>query len=195
MEPRKMDSLEPQVGVGHRDGDVVYFLGRACRLSVTHSVWKRVRLEADVLHVSLAHDTDSQRVRRLVDEWFVRQAREALPHCFAEAVARHGWRLRHARVPLVLRAPGQPCGLRLTVRPMRSRWGSCSMDGHVTLSAELVRLPQRLVEYVAVHELCHLVHHNHSAAFYFQVATCLPDWRQRRAELRAVAHSQARDKT
>lgn len=69
------------------------------------------------------------------------------------------------------------------------------MDGHVTLSAELVRLPQRLVEYVAVHELCHLVHHNHSAAFYFQVATCLPDWRQRRAELRAVAHSQARDKT
>lgn len=190
-----MDSLEPQVGVRHRDGDVVYFLGRACRLSVTHSVWKRVRLEADVLHVSLAHDTDSQRVRRLVDEWFVRQAREALPHCFAEAVARHGWRLRHARVPLVLRAPGQPCGLRLTVRPMRSRWGSCSMDGHVTLSAELVRLPQRLVEYVAVHELCHLVHHNHSAAFYFQVATCLPDWRQRRAELKAVAHSQARDKT
>ncbi len=190
-----MDHLSSQIREGLQNGDLVYYLGRACRLCVTHSVWKRVSLESDVLHVALAHDADGERVRRLVDEWFVRRAREDLPHCFAEVLARHGWRLRHVRVPLVMRAPDRPLGLRLTVRPMRSRWGSCSVDGHVTLNAELVRLPHRLVEYVAVHELCHLVHHNHSAAFYFQVACCLPDWRQRRAELKAVALGKARGKT
>ncbi len=175
-----------------QSGDVVYYLGRACRLCVKHSVWKRVTLESDVLHVTLAHDTDGARVKRLVDEWFVQQAREELPRCFAEVLERYGWRLRNTRVPLVMRTPDQPQGLRLTVRPMRSRWGSCSVDGHVTLNAELVRLPRRLVEYVAVHELCHLIHHNHSAAFYFQLASCLPDWRQRRTELKAVALKEAR---
>lgn len=190
-----MNGQVAQAGVEHRDGDAVYYFGRVCRLRVTHSVWKRVSLETDVLHVALAHDTDDERVRGLVEKWFVRQAREDLPHCFAEALARHGWRLRNTRVPLVMSAPDQPRGLRLTVRPMRSRWGSCSVDGHVTLNAELVRLPHRLVEYVAVHELCHLVHHNHSAAFYFQVASCLPDWRQRCAELKAVTLGKTRETT
>ncbi|HRR34695.1 MAG TPA: M48 family metallopeptidase [Kiritimatiellia bacterium] len=118
-----------------------------------------------------------------------------LGRCFAEALARHGWRLRHTRVPLVVRMPGQPDGIKLTLRKMRSRWGSCSVDGRVTLNTELARLPYRLVEYVAVHELCHLVHHNHSPAFYFQVASCLPDWRQRRDELKAVTLGKVRPKT
>lgn len=68
------------------------------------------------------------------------------------------------------------------------------MNGHITLGAELVHLPRRLIDYVAVHELCHLAHPNHSPAFWFQVATCLPDWRQRRGELKqwqARAHGQA----
>ena len=119
-----MDHLSSQIREGLQNGDLVYYLGRACRLCVTHSVWKRVSLESDVLHVALAHDADGERVRRLVDEWFVRRAREDLPHCFAEVLARHGWRLRHVRVPLVMRAPDRPLGLRLTVRLMRSRWGS-----------------------------------------------------------------------
>jgi hypothetical protein len=162
----------------------VFFLGRPCRLAVTHSVWKRVTLEGDLLRVSLSRDSDAARVRKLVDDWFLEQARRRLPVCFAEAVTRHGWRITKTRVPLVMRSAARLDGLRLTVRQMRTRWGSCSLDGHVTLSAELIHLPRPLIEYVAVHEICHLAHHNHSPAFWFQVATCLPDWRQRRAELR-----------
>ena len=141
-------------------------------------------LEDDVLRVSLFYESDAERIRNLVDGWLLERAKRVLPECFAETLARYGWRIMNARVPLVMRGVGQPDGIRLAVRRMKSRWGSCSVDGRVTLNAELIHLPRRLVDYVAVHEFCHLAHHNHSPAFWFQVATCLPDWRQRRAELK-----------
>ena len=167
-----------------RDGMTVYCLGRPCRLAVTHSVWKRVTLTEDVLHVSLPSETDAARIQTLINDWLLEQARAVLPECFSEALTRYGWRIMKPRVPLVMRSIAQPGGVCLTVRRMKTRWGSCSVDGHITLNADLVHLPHRLIEYVAVHEFCHLAHHNHSPAFWFQVGTCLPDWRQRRAELK-----------
>jgi predicted metal-dependent hydrolase len=167
------------------DGEGVFFLGRRCRLEVSHAVWSRVALDGETLRVTLCNTSDAARIRKLVDGWLLEQARQTLPGLFAAALERHGWRIRRPRVPLVPRSDAQPDGLRLTVRRMRSRWGSCSVDGRITLGAELLQLPHRLIEYVVVHELCHLAHPNHAPAFWFQVATCLPDWRQRRGELKA----------
>ena len=53
-----------------------------------------------------------------------------------------------------------------TLRRMRKRWGSCSHDGRILLNTQLVGASKRCIDYVIVHELCHAVHHNHSAAFY-----------------------------
>jgi predicted metal-dependent hydrolase len=151
---------------------------------VARSVWNRVALDGGTLHVSLGNTSNAARIRRLVDDWLLEQARAVLPKLFEAALRRHAWRIRKTRVPLAMRADGEAEGLRLTIRRMRTRWGSCSADGHITLSAGLIHLPRRLVEYVSVHELCHLAHHNHAPAFWFQVATCLPDWRQRRDDLK-----------
>lgn len=69
----------------------------------------------------------------------------------------------------------------VTLRDMTSRWGSCRKEtGHLTFNTRLGCLPEELVEYVVVHELCHLVHANHSAQFWALVAACLPDWKTRR---------------
>lgn len=164
-------------------GATVFVLGAPCRLEVTRSVWKGVSRENDVLRVTLYNHSDMARIQTLVETWFQQQAREVLPVCLQNALANFGGLLRSAAFPLVMRSAHQPDGVYLTVRPMKTRWGSCSKDGHVTLSTELFHMPHRLIEYVIVHELCHLVHLNHSPAFYFQVARCLPDWRQRRREL------------
>ncbi len=75
---------------------------------------------------------------------------------------------------------------RLTVRGQRTRWGSCSARGTVSLNWRLMQVPTLLVDYVVVHELCHLRHLNHSPAFWGMVAGILPDWRDRRARLRAL---------
>ncbi len=75
---------------------------------------------------------------------------------------------------------------RLTVRGQRTRWGSCSARGTISLNWRLMQVPAALVDYVVVHELCHLRHLNHSSAFWEMVGGIVPDWRDRRARLRAL---------
>lgn len=77
---------------------------------------------------------------------------------------------------------------KVSVKKMRSRWGSCSPQGNISINLLLGHLPNRLLEYVAVHEVCHLVHHNHSKYFWALVAEHLPDHRNRRRELRVYGH-------
>ena len=74
----------------------------------------------------------------------------------------------------------------LTVRSQRTRWGSCSARGTISLNWRLMQVPANLVDYVVIHELCHLRHLNHSPAFWEMVGEIVPDWRDRRAQLRAL---------
>lgn len=75
-----------------------------------------------------------------------------------------------------------PCGIRVTAA--RTRFGSCSSKGRLCFSLYLMAYPDEAVEYVVVHELAHLRHHDHSPAFYAEVEKYLPDWRQRQSLLR-----------
>jgi predicted metal-dependent hydrolase len=59
------------------------------------------------------------------------------------------------------------------------RWGSCSANGDISISTRLLLAPRGMLEYVCVHELAHLLHHDHSARFWRVVAGALPDFRQR----------------
>lgn len=65
---------------------------------------------------------------------------------------------------------------KVSYRKAKSRWGSCSGRGNVSLNTALVKLPMECIEYVIVHELCHLKHHNHSKDFWNEVAKYLPDF-------------------
>ena len=70
------------------------------------------------------------------------------------------------------------------VRIMRSRWGSCNKQkASLNFSLELAHRDHRLVEYVVVHELAHLIEANHGPGFYAVMDAHLPDWKARRAEL------------
>jgi predicted metal-dependent hydrolase len=71
----------------------------------------------------------------------------------------------------------------LQVRQMRTRWGSCTARGKILLNLKLVMLPRQLIDYVVVHELCHLVEHNHGKAFYDLLSRVMPGWQERREKL------------
>ena len=75
----------------------------------------------------------------------------------------------------------------LKFRKMRSRWGSCSSKGVITLNSELMKLEKELIRYVIIHELAHLVHMNHSKEFHALVESYLPDSKQIRKRLKAVS--------
>ncbi|MEL0027995.1 MAG: SprT family zinc-dependent metalloprotease [Perlucidibaca sp.] len=92
------------------------------------------------------------------------------------------WLPRRLQERLVVAGPEwAPAGLRL--RHMRSRWGSCSRAGEITLNTQLMSVPEACIDYVICHELCHLREFNHGPRFYAWQESLCPDWRQRRQEM------------
>lgn len=65
----------------------------------------------------------------------------------------------------------------VTIRDQKSRWGSCSSRGTLSFNYRLIFAPPRVLDYVVVHELCHLTHMNHSKDFWNMVATVMPDYK------------------
>ncbi|MBC7292768.1 MAG: M48 family metallopeptidase [Thermoleophilia bacterium] len=74
----------------------------------------------------------------------------------------------------------------VTIRASRTRWASCSPRGTISLSLRLLFLPQDLVDYVLLHELCHTKQPNHSQAFWQLVARHDPDYREKVQRLRKI---------
>ena len=75
---------------------------------------------------------------------------------------------------------------RITITSAKTRFGSCSSAGNISYSYRLMRFPPAAQEYVVVHELCHRIYMNHSAAFYKKIESILPDYKKRRALLKNI---------
>ena len=72
----------------------------------------------------------------------------------------------------------------VTIRQTKTRWGSCSSNGRLNFNYKILFLPTELQDYLIVHELCHLIHHNHSTAFWNLVEELIPAYRQLDQRLR-----------
>ncbi len=78
----------------------------------------------------------------------------------------------------------------VSIRNQKTRWGSCSKKGTISLSYRLVLLPPEVRDYVLVHELCHLAHMNHSVRFWQLVARTIPNYKLLRKQLQKYAVTQ-----
>lgn len=117
---------------------------RACVRITSDAITLRLPASADIA------DVESQElINKGVTEALHREARELLP-AMVEVVSR--------RTGLNYRS--------VAIRATRSKWGSCSSRNDLSLSVYLMLLPDHLIEYIIVHELCHTVHRNHSAEFH-----------------------------
>jgi predicted metal-dependent hydrolase len=92
-----------------------------------------------------------------------------------------GRREAHARISLIAQSEAAALGVtysRLTLRDQRSRWGSCSSSGALSFNWRLVLAPHDVLDYVVVHEVCHLVELNHGPAFWRLVERRRPGYRE-----------------
>jgi predicted metal-dependent hydrolase len=154
-------------------GESHRYLGRQYRLRIVahdpEANRDQVRLTRGELRVIGPGDLSPTRVKDLLQCWYLERARVVFDAILAEVFdtfARQG----HDRP-------------RIAVREMRSRWGSLSPGGQMTLNSRLVQAPRPCVEYVIVHELCHLAHKNHSVRFFSTLGQVMPDWQVRKQRL------------
>lgn len=160
---------------GYGPGDMQRFLGREHALHIGAHVRGSVRLDESGFHIHTRGEPGPAKVRALLDRWFHNQAAtlfaERLAVWFPVLRAHTGEALPDTLPPLKVRA-------------MRSRYGSCSHRGIITLNRHLIATPLACIDYVLVHELCHLRHFSHDRAFYALLEAMLPDWRERKARLK-----------
>ncbi|MGD9694868.1 MAG: M48 family metallopeptidase [Thermoleophilia bacterium] len=152
-------------GAGLADGDRLALLDGELLLDVTRRPGRaRARRDGAVLGVALADDADLDAV---VERWYRAAAARELG-VRADAAAR--------------RLGADVAGV--TVRDTRSRWGSCSSAGRLSFSWRLLLAPEAVLDYVVVHEACHLVRPDHSPAFWALVREQMPGYEVPRRWLR-----------
>lgn len=151
----------------YQSGETFLVLGCPYMLELVDSgedsrirVEKRDRLLVLSLPVGLG-GADVQTRRKAVEAYYRELAVNYLPARVKELAAAHGF--RYARV---------------RVKNQKTRWGSCSSKGNINLNLRLMMAPEQAIDYVILHELCHLRVLNHSPAFWSLVESCLPDYRR-----------------
>jgi len=147
-------------------GETHYYLGRQYRLKVVEERIKGVKLIGKFIHVFTPDTSDKENIRNQLDRWYGKHAQNIFSlHarlCY-EKVKRF-----HIPFPLVV------------IRKMKRRWGSLANSGSILLNTELIKTPLYCIDYVIMHEMCHLMIPKHNSKFYDLLNRCLPDWHKRK---------------
>ncbi len=147
-------------------GGEVPYLGETLRIITTDKV-KSIKLEDGVL---LFPFHDQNQADLVLSKWYKKQAKDILTRRLAELSRTYG-------------IPYEAC----RITSARKRWGSCSSRNHIHLTWRLIMATPLAIDYVIVHELCHVVQKNHSSAFWQKVGEIMPDFVEHRNWLKTNA--------
>lgn len=150
------------------EGEMFLFLGKEYPLRLIPDY--RSRLHFDGAFLLSAHKT--AQAGSLFEDWYKEHAK-------TEISTRVG---HYAKMLEVSPA-------RISINGAATRWGSCSSLKSINFSWKLIMAPPEVVDYVVVHELTHLIHHNHSKRFWEAVARHYPDYQKARRWLKANGHA------
>lgn len=172
---RKHLNNEPGIKLSHNDkkfadGEIFLYLGKEFKLQKILSAEQSVNLNGGFLEVGQRDLTETGITGNLISRWYRSSARMILSEMVRNTLERYR------------ELSFKPSGL--MIRQLKSRWGSCSSKGRITLNSELIKLDPVLIDYVIVHELCHLKHHNHGRDFHKLIGELIPEYKSLRKELR-----------
>ena len=152
-------SREPKKFV---DGEMHYFLGKQYPLRIIISPENTVEFRDDTIIVYAKYNV-SDLIAVLLERWYYQQAHQVF---------------QEISIPLMKQMKKyNVLPKSFTIKKMKTRWGSCSSKGSINLNLDLIKLPEGCIKAVILHELCHLVHMNHSTEFYALMTAEMPDWK------------------
>jgi predicted metal-dependent hydrolase len=149
-------------------GESFIYLGRQYRLKVTKAE-RGIKLTGKFLVVSVPNKKDKTTIKELVDKWYTTHAKTKLTERFQRHKKIIGKESIRFNDVLIVK--------------MAKRWGSCTEKGNIILNPALVSAPVDCIDYVIIHEICHLKFLNHSKKFYSLLLKYLPDWERRKRKL------------
>ena len=167
------EEKNPFLSIRYIDGSKVYYMGKAYEFHVKYQEPDgEGKTEADIRktneRISVETiDTSEEYVKKQMQTWYKNQARNEI----IKMIQKYR--------PYI----GEKIGT-IRIKSQKSRWGSCSELGNLNFNWHLILLPESLMEYVVVHELCHLRYLNHSEDFWNCVKQILPDYKERETELK-----------
>ena len=113
------------------------------------------------------HVQQADEFNHLLAQWLKQKARSIFNEMLESIAETHGFHYN-----------------RLSIRAQKTRWGSCSSSKNISLNCKLLFMPEKVVRYVMIHELCHTIQMNHSQAFWQLVEDCDPDFQAHRVLLK-----------
>lgn len=154
-------------------GESHLYLGRQYRLRVISkdpgANGTGVQLKRGMLIVSSSKALSRKKVQELLQRWYADRAIDVFNRILGDVFPPFAH--SHRSKPFV------------RIRQMKRRWGSLSARGQMTLNLRLIQAPRPCIEYVIVHELCHLSHHHHGPQFLRLLRRVMPDWEKRKSRL------------
>lgn len=148
-------------------GETHYYLGEKYELKVVESDSNSVKIVDNYLIVNCKSE---ELVEKILLNWYkkmaVKKFNELLPPII-ESFRKYNVSPR-----------------KFTIRDMRSRWGSCSRQGNISLNLQLIKLNENCIRQVMVHEMCHLVYFDHQSGFYSLMDKEFPEWKKWKSELK-----------
>ncbi len=150
-------------------GETHLYLGRRYRLKVVIGAIEYVKLTGAFIEVGAKH---ADRVKILLKKWYLQHAERKFQMVANPIIERFK---KHKVEPSTI-----------VIREMPTRWGSCTPGGKIILNPELIKAPKGCIEYVILHELCHLVHHDHTKAFFDLQTKEMKDWEKWKGKLESL---------
>lgn len=156
-------------------GETHRYLGRQYRLKIFQGEFPEVKLKGGFFCIQVPNTENKAHIEKLMMQWYRNHAFPIFQQrlCQCQEQSKAFLELHHADIPLL-------------VRSMKSRWGSYTRTGRIVLNLELIKAPLDCIEYVIMHELCHVREMNHSHRFWQLMEQCMPDWKRRREKLRRL---------
>lgn len=152
----------------YESGETFYYIGRQYRLKKVVSEHARFRLIGKWFMAELPNPEDTDKVKKMMEKWLRDQAVKRISERFQIYYDKLQYKINEKPV--------------LSFRRMQKRWGSCQQN-RILMNTELIKTPMICIDYIIVHELCHLLYPKHSKAFYRKLTQIMPDWEQRKSKL------------
>jgi predicted metal-dependent hydrolase len=149
-------------------GESHLYLGKKYRLKITLSDTNKILLKNGYFYIT-AKNENSDYIKNILFEWYRTKAINYFSKIFDGVWERCNF--KNYTKPT------------LKIREMKTRWGSLSQNDIMTINLNLIKTSKECIEYVIIHELCHLAHHNHSPAFYELLDSKLENWKERKRKL------------